>query len=119
MAHGDITHTEIPVTDFARATAFYSELFGWKIADIPGFEEYPMWEGPGGFGGGALTPRTEGFTQPRSIVEVDSIEETVEKAVASGGSVKLPRSAITDTSWWAIIVDPDGNELGLFEGSLA
>ena len=38
MAHGDITHVDIPVTDFARATEFYSRLFGWQIADVPGFE---------------------------------------------------------------------------------
>lgn len=118
MAHGDITHTEIPVTDFARATAFYGDLFGWKIEDTPGFDDYPTWLAPGGFGGGALTVRTEGFTQPRSIVEVDSIDETIAKATASGGSVKLPKSGITETSWWAIIVDPDGNDIGLFEGSM-
>jgi predicted enzyme related to lactoylglutathione lyase len=32
MAHGDITHIDIPVSDKAKATAFYSNLFGWQIA---------------------------------------------------------------------------------------
>ncbi|SBS72441.1 VOC family protein [uncultured Microbacterium sp.] len=118
MAHGDITHTEIPVTDYARATAFYGDLFGWKITEAPEFEGYPMWQAPNGVSGGALTERTEGFTQPRSVVEVDSIDETVAKATAAGGSVLLPKSNITETSWWAIIVDPDGNQLGLFEGAM-
>ena len=37
MAHGDITHVDIPVSDTARASAFYSTLFGWSIAEVPGF----------------------------------------------------------------------------------
>ena len=43
MAHGDITHIDIPVADMAAATAFYERLFGWQIREAPGFEVYPMW----------------------------------------------------------------------------
>ena len=116
MAHGDITHIDIPVSDLGKAQEFYSDLFGWNIRALPGFEDYPMWMAPNGISGGGLAPRSEGFTQPRSYVEVDSIDETVEKAVAAGGSVAMPKGNITDTSWWAVIVDPDGNHIGLFEG---
>jgi len=117
MAHGDITHVDIPVTDFAKATEFYSRLFGWQIADVPGFEGYPMWQAPNKISGGALAQRSEGFTQPRSYVEVDSIDEVIATARASGGSVAVEKSEITPTSWWAAIVDPDGNVIGLFEGT--
>ncbi|GAA3650374.1 VOC family protein [Microbacterium marinilacus] len=116
MAHGDVTHLEIPVTDLERATAFYSELFGWEISAPPGYEDYPMWHAPNGASGGALTPREEGFTQPRSIVEVHSIDDNLAKAVAGGAAVVIARSPVTDTSWWALFRDPDGNEIGLFEG---
>ena len=71
MAHGDITHIDIPVTDFARATEFYSGLFGWQIAEVPGFEGYPMWQAPNQISGGGLAPRSDGFSQPRnSAVQV-------------------------------------------------
>jgi predicted enzyme related to lactoylglutathione lyase len=115
MAHGDITHIDIPVGDMTRATTFYS-LFGWQIAEMPGFEGYPMWQAPNGISGGGLAPRDPGFTQPRSYVEVDSIDDTIAAAVAAGGSVAAARQPITDTSAWAVIVDPDGNHIGLFEG---
>ena len=46
MAHGDITHIDIPVTDLGKAAQFYSGLFGWQIAEVPGFEGYPMWQAP-------------------------------------------------------------------------
>ena len=117
MAHGDITHIDIPVTDKARASAFYGALFGWQIQAPPGFEDYPMWSAPNKISGGGLAPRSEGFTQPRSYVEVDSIDDVIAKAEASGGSVAMPKENITAKSWWAVIVDPDGNHIGLFEGT--
>ncbi|VXC00288.1 MULTISPECIES: VOC family protein [unclassified Citricoccus] len=116
MAHGDITHVDIPVTDHQRATEFYGSVFGWKIETYPGFEDYPMWRAPNEVSGGGLAPRSEGFTQPRSTVEVDSIDETLATVTALGGTVIAPRSPITETSWWAVFRDLDGNEIGLYEG---
>ena len=116
MPHGDITHIDIPVTDMERAKTFYSSLFGWQIAEPPGFEGYPMWQAPNKISGGGLAPRGEGFTQPRSYVEVDSIDETLAKATEQGATVLMDKSPISDTSWWAVLQDPDGNSVGLYEG---
>lgn len=116
MPHGDITHIDIPVSDLTRASAFYSELFGWQIAEPPGFEGYPMWQAPNKISGGGLAPRSDDFTQPRSYVEVDSIDDAIEKAVAHGGTVLMGKSPISETSWWAVVGDPDGNHIGLYEG---
>ena len=117
MAHGDITHIDIPVTDFEKAKAFYSRLFGWEIAEVPGFEGYPMWQAPNKISGGGLAPREDGFTQPRSYVEVDSIDDTVAAARDAGATVLMEKSEISPTSWWAVIADPDGNTIGLYEGT--
>ncbi|MBM6547087.1 VOC family protein [Janibacter sp. YIM B02568] len=117
MPHGDITHIDIPVSDIAAAQDFYSGLFGWQISAPPGFEDYPMWQAPNKISGGGLAPREDGFTQPRSYVEVDSIDETLAKVTESGGSVVMERSPISETSWWAIFADPDGNHIGLYEGT--
>ncbi len=119
MAHGDITHIDIPVSDLARGAEFYSGLFGWQITESPGFEGYPMWQAPNKISGGGLAPRSEDFSQPRSYVEVDSIDDTITAAVAAGGSVAMVKDAISDTSWWAVIRDPDGNAIGLYEGTTA
>ncbi len=117
MAHGDITHIDIPVNDLAAATTFYSTVFGWEIAEVPGFEGYPMWQAPNKISGGGLAPRGEGFTQPRSYVEVDSIDESIATAVKAGGKVTREKEQISPTSWWAVIDDPDGNAIGLYEGT--
>lgn len=117
MAHGDITHIDIPVADLGQGRQFYSTLFGWDIQTYPGFEEYPMWQAPNKISGGGLAPRGEGFEQPRSYVEVDSIEQTLALVTEHGGSVLRGREPIDETSWWAVFVDPDGNVVGLYEGS--
>ena len=116
MPHGDITHIDIPVSDLKAAQTFYSGLFGWDIAEVPGFEGYPMWQAPNKISGGGLAPRSDGFTQPRSYVEVDSIEDTLALVEANGGTVVMGKQPITETSWWAIFNDPDGNAIGLYEG---
>lgn len=119
MAHGDITHIDIPVDDVERAKGFYSGLFGWEIAEVPGFEGYPMWQAPNKISGGGLAPRDEGFQQPRSYVEVDSIDEAMRKVTELGGREVMPKTEITPTSWWAIFIDTEGNEVGLYEGTTA
>lgn len=116
MAHGDITHVDIPVSDHQRATDFFGQVFGWRIETYPGFEDYPMWRAPNQVSGGGLAPRSEGFTQPRSTVEVDSIDDTLALVTELGGEVLAPKSEITSTSWWAVFQDLDGNEIGLYEG---
>jgi len=116
MPHGDITHIDIPVSDLQRAQQFYSSLFGWEISAPPGFEDYPMWRAPNQISGGGLAPRSDGFTQPRSYVEVDSIDDTLALATANGGRIVLEKSPISETSWWAAFEDPDGNVVGLYEG---
>ncbi|MCG8654427.1 VOC family protein [Yimella sp. NH-Cas1] len=116
MPHGDITHIDIPVADTKKASEFYGNLFGWQIAEVPGYEGYPMWQAPNKISGGGLAPRSDGFTQPRSYVEVDSIEQTLAKVKETGGEVVMEKNPISETSWWAIFRDPDGNDVGLYEG---
>lgn len=115
--HGDITHIDIPVSDHVKAREFYGELFGWQFNEYPGFEGYPMWQAPNKISGGGLAPRDGSFTQPRSYVEVDSIHDTLAKVEANGGTVIMPKTAISETSWYAFFEDLDGNVLGLYEGT--
>lgn len=117
MPHGDITHIDIPFDDQERALTFYRTVFGWQIAEPPGFEGYPMWRGPNGVNGGGFTARTEGLEAPRSYIEVDSIDEVLAAVAANGGRTVLEKSEITPTSWWAVFADSEGNEMGLFEGT--
>jgi predicted enzyme related to lactoylglutathione lyase len=117
MAHGDITHIDIPADDLERAKGFYSGVFGWSINEVPGYEGYPMWQAPNQVSGGGLASREMGLQRPRSYVEVDSIEDALARITDLGGRVTVPKSQISETSWWAAFEDTEGNEMGLYEGT--
>lgn len=117
MAHGDITHIDIPVADFEASRQFYGSLFGWDIQALPGFEEYPMWQAPNKISGGGLVKcEDRSKEQPTSYVEVDSIDELLPRVIEGGGTVVVGKTEITPTSWFAMIKDPDDNVLGIYEG---
>lgn len=117
MAHGDITHIDIPVDDMDRATAFYSDVLGWQIAEMAGFDGYPMWQAPNEVSGGGFVSRDGSIPTMRSYVEVDSIDDVLAKVADAGGSVVLEKTPITETSWFAVFSDTEGNQLGMYEGT--
>ena len=55
---------------------------------------------------------------PRSWVHylhVDSLDQTVERIVALGGSVVRPKAAVPKTAWYAVVADPDGNIFAIWQ----
>jgi predicted enzyme related to lactoylglutathione lyase len=60
-----------------------------------------------------------GPAEARSYVEVDSIDDILARAEELGGKVVTAKSPISETSWWAVFQDSEGNELGLYEGTTA
>lgn len=117
MAHGDITHIDIPVDDMERATNFYEQVMGWKIGELPEFEGYPMWQAPNRISGGGFVPRDDVVKTMLNYVEVDSIDDMLNRVKDAGGSVVKEKTPITDTSWWAAFSDTEGNLMGLYEGT--
>lgn len=39
------------------------------------------------------------------------------RAVELGGTVTRAKQPTSETSWWAAFLDPDGNSIGLYEGT--
>lgn len=117
MAHGDITHIDIPVDDMSRATTFYNAVLGWEIQEMEGYEGYPMWQAPNKISGGGFAQREDGLQNVRNYVEVDSIDDVLTKAVDAGGAVVMGKTPISDTSWYAVFSDTEGNQMGLYEGT--
>lgn len=119
MKHGDFTHIEIPADDPERARRFYTELFGWTFAPpVPGFEGYHMFTTPTGESGagGAIGKRGEMAPENlRTYVHVDSIEESLARVEELGGTVLEGKSDVPGIGWYAVLKDPEGNEMALWE----
>ncbi len=48
-------------------------------------------------------------------VEIASVDGSVAKALALGGTVALPKMPIPTVGWLAYVKDPDGNIVGLMQ----
>lgn len=112
---------EIPVHDLERATSFYEALFVMSMEreEIDGnqYAHFPdVADGPGISGSLALgesyVPSRAGT---RLYLRVDSIEETLARAVALGSEILYPKTAVGTYGFVAEFADSEGNCVALYE----
>ncbi|MFH0976176.1 MAG: VOC family protein [Spirochaetota bacterium] len=120
-----VVHFEIPYDNKDRASKFYSEIFGWKLLDIPEMQyimvyaaktdKNNMVDEKGAINGG-LFQRDDTAKQPMVVIGVESIDETVKKVLSAGGKLVTPKQPIPNGSY-ARIADCEGNIIGLADES--
>ena len=116
MAKGEIAHIELPADDPERAMRFYGAVAGWEFGEMPempGYHLFSTREGQGGAIG--LRGKTIGSAL-RIYITVDSLEVACAATEANGGTVVEQPTAIGG-GWgrFAVVRDPEGSEVGLFE----
>jgi predicted enzyme related to lactoylglutathione lyase len=114
--HPQILHWEIQSQTPAALHAFYSDVFGWVI-DANNPMNYGMVTSGGGGGinggiGGSQAPGSRVLVYA-AVKEIDPILAKIE---ASGGKTIMPRTDIGPVIM-AIYTDPEGNTMGLIEGT--
>lgn len=117
MAHGQMTHLELPADDAGRARRFYEGLLGWEFSEMPEFPDYFLFSfGAIDSAGGAIGIRDQSAPhQLRLYIEVDSIDPLLPKVAELGGKVVEPKREIPGQGWFAVIDDTEGNQIGLYE----
>lgn len=106
-------HMELSTSDPSAARAFYGALFGWTFTDVPmGETTYTMIDGLGGI---AKTPAPEAPTQWVGYVTVDSIDDATKQVRDLGGQVHVDRTDAGGMGFFAIVSDPTGGTVGLWE----
>lgn len=109
-------HFEIHSPDPQKSIAFYQSTLGWKFSKWDGPQEYWLIETGAGTGiNGGLMRSRDG--QPRTIntIEVANVDEAVQKAVAAGATIALPKMAIPGVGWLAYCIDPGANIYGMMQ----
>jgi uncharacterized protein len=116
---------EIVGKDGERLRSFYSRLFGWETAEVaPGTQYGVMDAAPQGIGGG-VGPSQQGPGHVTVFVEVDDLEEALQKAERLGGKTiagpiqfpdKRPSAQGKGSVSFAYFVDPEGHLIGLCRG---
>ena len=111
-----IIHFEIAGTDGPELESFYTRLFGWDIDHQgQGNMQYGFVRGgsAGGIGGG-IRHEPNGHAEVVFYVEVEDLEASIEEARNLGGSVRISPVDTGDVTF-AMIVDPQGNSIGLIQ----
>lgn len=124
MVDHTIIHFEIPADDVEKLKRFYTKLFGWKIEKMPGPMDYWMIQTvptdekgmsirPGVNGG--MIKRQNPEHKPVNYIEVESVDEYTKKIKALGGKVLVPKMEVPGIGWWALALDPEGNQFAMLE----
>ena len=120
-------HFEIQCDDLDRAKAFYAQVFGWSFEDWGAVTGSPYWgaltgsEDAMGINGG-LQLRTGPAPAPgqganaavltMGVADFDATAAAVERA---GGSVAVPKTALTGMAWQGYFLDTEGNTFGVHQ----
>jgi predicted enzyme related to lactoylglutathione lyase len=109
---------DLATPDVAAAGRFYGKLFGWEIAPVEDKDAggYTMLK-RNGKEVAALGPKQDEHqpTAWTSYVSVEDADKTAELAQSAGGTVLLPAFDVFDAGRMAIIADPTGGAIALWQ----
>ena len=110
---------EIYVQDMKRAKAFYEAVFGLALSrmEMPGMEmwTFPMDQGGGGATGALIKMQGLGSGGNSTVVYFTCKDCGVEagKAARAGGKVHKDKTSIGEHGFFALVLDSEGNMIGL------
>ena len=55
------------------------------------------------------------MAKPINYISVESVDEYSKKVVALGGKIVVKKMEIPGIGWWALALDPEGNQFGVLE----
>ncbi|HTW64733.1 MAG TPA: VOC family protein [Bryobacteraceae bacterium] len=110
-------HVELNTSHSGQAKTFYSQLFDWKLEDVPlGPGTYTMIHpGQAPDGGIMQHPGPHGPSLWLVYVLVDDIQAATAKAKSLGAKLERDVTEVPGIGWVSIIIDPTGAMLGLFK----
>ncbi len=120
LPHGLFGWIDLMTTDVPAAKTFYGELFGWTSQDLPMGPDYAYTQfskdGKLVAGMGPMAPG--GPEMPvvwSSYVIVEDADAIVAASTAAGGQVIAPAMTIMDQGRMAVIADPSGAAVGVWQ----
>jgi predicted enzyme related to lactoylglutathione lyase len=121
-AEGTPSWIDLSTTDPAAAQTFYGELLGWDFEanPVPGGDEYIMASIGGKSAAGMMkqSPEQAEMGIPsnwNTYITVEDVAATVGKVEGAGGSVMVPPMQVMDSGDMAVVVDPTGAVVCLWQ----
>lgn len=122
---GRVVHFEIPFDDGDRARAFYRDVFGWELMEMPEMSYTLVTTGPvdengstePGYINGGMMRRESPNAGPIVVIEVDDIDAALATIEEQGGTTLLGRQQVGEMGWSAYFKDVEGNSMGLWQNA--
>ena len=108
---GQVGWHELLATDWAKAFAFYRELFGWQKADaeLGPTDTYQLFSAGGRMIGGIFTKRpVEPVPYWLYYFNVGDLDAAVERVASAGGKIFEGPIEVPDGEWIVRCIDPQG-----------
>jgi predicted enzyme related to lactoylglutathione lyase len=109
---------DLMTTDVPKAAEFFRRLFGWELQeqDMGEFGTYQMiFMGEAAIGGMVALDPSQGIPAHwMAYSTVENVDAACERAIALGGSVKMPAMDIPEVGRFAVIGDPQGGCIAPF-----
>lgn len=110
-----VVHFEIVGKDRKALESFYHNLFGWKIESMDAMNYGLVTAEEHGIAGGITTMNDQ--TAVTFYAQVPDSDATLATVKANGGTVLVPTTVVPDMVTFALFADPEGNVVGLVQGS--
>ena len=122
--HHTIVHFEIFADEIEKLARFYRNVFGWKVERMPGPMEYWQIETvptdscgklvePGVNGG--MIKKENPEQRSTNYILVESVDEYARKIAENGGKVIVSKQEVPGICYFALALDPEGNQFGILE----
>ncbi len=119
---GKFSWNEILTSDIAKAKGFYSELFGWSAIQTemgPPGHKYVLFQKNGENVAGLASNQLGDWGDPSprwaSYVTVEDLKSSLARAKQLGGTLVSGPQEIPNIGQYAVIADPTGATLALYE----
>lgn len=117
---GEFCWNELATPNLQVAKDFYGKVFGWEFIDHDmGEMVYTMIKRDGKeFGGIWSIPKDQAEEIPphwMAYILVENVDKSLETAAKQGGTIVKPAANISDYGRFAIITDPTGAHVALWQ----
>ncbi|MFO1104678.1 MAG: VOC family protein [Amaricoccus sp.] len=110
-----VSHFELFGDEPEKLAGLYGELFGWSVEQAPGIDYWRIQGADGQMLGGVTRRPPFALEGWLAYFQVGSVEEAIATVERHGGRVLKERTAVPRTAWYAVIADPAGNAIAVWE----
>jgi hypothetical protein len=115
-----VVHWELMSKDPEKVSAFYQQVFDWKIEHRPELNYRIVETGSKvGINGGIVKPDREGPWPGNMLVyiAVDDLAAYRKRVVAAGGKIHVEEQDVPGMGAFSLFTDPEGRMMGLWKAT--